>query len=65
MSILDFYNKEEAIGAIEESEALKKELLKEIKKLDTCIFILKYFIETGESLDPEVFGIKPEDFEDE
>lgn len=66
MSFMDFYNNESADMALGEVLAAKQEFLNEIKTLDTMAFILKYYIETGEMLDPIIFGIEPpEDFEDE
>lgn len=65
-SFMDFYNNKEAEIALCEVLAAKREYLKEIQMLDSMAFLLKYYIETGEMLDPEVFGIeKPEDFEED
>lgn len=65
MSMLDFYTKEQAIEAFEDSKRLKAELQAEIERIDTCMFLLRYYIETGDALDPEVFGIEPEEDEDD
>lgn len=57
-SMSDFYNREEAITYLEEAAELKEELLKEIKSLDISMFIIKYFVETGDILDFTVYGLK-------
>ena len=58
MGMKDFYNREEAITYLEDAAKLKEELLKEIKSLDTSMFIIKYYVETGEILDFTVYGLK-------
>lgn len=58
MGMKDFYNREEAITYLEEAAELKEALLKEIKSLDTSMFIIKYYVETGEILDFTVYGLK-------
>ena len=58
MGMKDFYNREEAITYLEEAAELKGELLKEIKNLDISMFIIKYYVETGEILDFTVYGLK-------
>lgn len=67
MSFMDFYNNKNAEMALEEVLAAKQEYLNEIKMLDSMAFLLKYYIETGDMMDPEVFGIEPpeDDEEDE
>jgi hypothetical protein len=63
---MDFYNNENAEIALSEVLAAKEEYLKEIQMLDSMAFILRYYIETGDMMDPGVFGIEPvEDSEDE
>lgn len=58
MGMMDLYSVEQAEEALEESIAARKEFIKEIEMLDTMIFLLKYFLATGEPLDPAVFGIE-------
>jgi len=58
MGMMDLYTKEEAAQALEETLETKVEFLKEIEKLDTMIFILKYYLATGDPLDPEAFDIE-------
>ena len=66
MSIMDFYTMEQAVEALEQCKITKKEFIKQIETLNTMMFILEYHIATGESLDPEIFGIEPveEDLDD-
>lgn len=63
MGMLDLYNEEQAKEALEDAEATKKEFLKEIETINTMIFILNYFLKTGDALDPEAFGL--EDLEED
>ena len=66
MSFMDFYNEKNAEMALEEVLAAKEEYLKAIQTLDTYAFLLKYYIKTGEMMDPSVFGIEePEEEGDE
>lgn len=58
MSMMDLYTLEQAKEALGEATETKKKFLEEIQMLDTMIFILKYYIATGDGLDPNVFGIK-------
>ena len=58
MGMKDFYNREEAISYLDEAAELKEALLEEIKNLDTSMFIIKYFVATGEILDFTVYGLK-------
>ena len=59
MGMMDLYTKEQAVEAIEDSLATKKAFMKEIEKLDVMVFILKYYLATGEALDPDVFDMGP------
>ena len=58
MGMMDLYTEEQAAEALEESIKTKKEFLKEIETLDTMIFILKYFLATGDPLDPAAFDLE-------
>lgn len=58
MDMMDLYNMEEASAALDEAVQTKVELMNEIEKLNSIIFILTYYLETGEPLDPEPFGIE-------
>jgi len=58
MGMMDLYTEEEAAQALKETLETKVEFLKEIEKLDTTIFILKYYLATGDPLDPEAFDIE-------
>jgi len=61
MGMMDLYTEEQAADALAESIATKEEFMKEVENLNGIIFLLKYFLATGECLDPEVFGIRPEE----
>jgi len=67
MDMIDFYNLEQAQEALDDALQTKAAFLKQIDELNTIIFILTYFLETGEPLDPSAFGIEeyPEEEEDE
>jgi len=58
MGMMDLYTEEEAAQALEGVLETKAEFLKEIEALDTMIFILKYYLATGDPLDPAAFGIE-------
>lgn len=58
MGMMDLYSKEQAIEALEEVEGRKKLFVEEIQSLDTMIFILKYYLVTGDGLKPEAFGFE-------
>lgn len=57
MSMMDLYTLEQAKEALEGAIEAKKEFLKEVEDLDTMIFILKYYIATGDGLEPSAFGL--------
>ena len=61
MSMMDLYTQEEAIQAIEEARATKKALMDEVEKLNNMIFLLQYFLATGEAIDPMIYGIEPDE----
>jgi hypothetical protein len=65
MDMIDFYNQEQALEALEEARETKKTFLAEIEKLDQMIFILEYFLNTGDALDPAAFGFEDPEEEDE
>lgn len=58
MRMMDLYSLEEAKGAIEDSIEMRKKFVEEIETLDTYIFMLKYYVATGEPLDPTAFGLE-------
>ncbi len=58
MSMMDLYTLEQAKEALEGAIQTKKEFLKEIEELNTMIFILKYYIATGDGLDPAALGLE-------
>jgi len=58
MSMMDFYTMEQAEEALVDSIETRKQFIEEIGKLDTMIFILRYYIATGDPLDPAAFGIE-------
>lgn len=66
MDMMDLYNMEEAQAALDEALETKVEFLNQIEELNKMIFILTYFLQTGEPLDPAAFGIEdPEEMDDE
>ena len=64
MSMMDFYDGKSAEIALEEVLAARQEFLNSVKEMDTMAFILRYYIKTGEFLDPSVYGL-PEPKEDD
>lgn len=64
MRMMDLYSLEEAREAIEDSIEMRKKFVEEIETLDILIFMLKYYVATGEPLDPTAFGIEDEPEED-
>jgi hypothetical protein len=66
MDMMDYYTEEEARSALDVALATKQEFFKEIENLNKVIFLLEYYLATGDALDPAAFGIEePEDEEDE
>lgn len=66
MSMIEFYeNDEVAREAMTEALKMKEHFVKELELLDSMIFLLKYYLATGEGLDPEVFGIQNPEEEDD
>lgn len=64
MSMMDLYKHEQAIEAMKEAKETKAQLVEYMDELNSLMFILTYYIETGEALNPEVYGIKPNEEED-
>jgi len=64
MGMLDLYNEEQAREARDQAVETRKEFIKQIEELDIIIFILTYFLETGEPLDPAAFGIEDTEEDD-
>ena len=60
MGMMDHYTYERVTEELEKALSLKEEFTEETHKLDNYIFVLKYYLATGESLDPDVIEI-PED----
>jgi len=57
MSMMDLYKLEQVEEALSDSMKTREGFLKEIAKLDIYIFILKYYIATGDALEPGAFGL--------
>jgi len=57
MGMIDHYTHERVTEELEEALALKEKFAEETHKLDNYIFVLKYYLATGESLDPDVIEI--------
>ena len=64
MGMLDLYNEEQAKEALEDAINTRREFMLQIEELNTMIFILTYFLETGDPLDPSAFGIEDPEEED-
>jgi hypothetical protein len=60
MGMIDFYSHEQVSGALTVALELKEEFTEETHKLDNYIFVLKYYLATGESLDPNVIELPEE-----
>jgi len=58
MSMMDLYTLEQAKEALEDAEETKKEFFKQIEELNIMIFILKYYIATGDGLEPSAFDLE-------
>jgi hypothetical protein len=65
MDMMDFYTEEQAKEALEDAINTKKEFVLQLEELNTIIFILTYFLETGDPLDPAAFGFEEEEEDDE
>jgi len=62
MGMMDLYTEEQATEALDDAIEAKKVYMEEIEGLNSVIFLLKYFLATGECLDPAVVGIpEPEE----
>ena len=60
MGMIDLYTQERVTEELKKALALKEEFADETYKLDNYIFVLKYYLATGESLDPDVIEIPEE-----
>lgn len=60
MGMIDFYSHEQVSSALTVALELKEEFIEETHKLDNYIFVLKYYLATGESLDPNVIELPEE-----
>ena len=58
MSMMDLYTLEQAKEALEDAKETKKEFFKQIEELNIMIFILKYYITTGDGLEPSAFDLE-------
>jgi len=58
MGMMDLYTEERVTEALADSIKAKEALLKEIEKIDAMIFILKYYLATGDPLDAAAFDIE-------
>lgn len=64
MSMMELFTQEQAIEALETSLKTRDSFIEELHKLDNFIFFLKYFLNTGEALSMENFGLPGEDEDD-
>ena len=65
MSMMDLLNNEQAKEALEDSHRYKEEILNELERINVIIFILRYYLATGEAIDLRAFGYDPEEDDDE
>lgn len=66
MDMMDFYTTEQALEALEDITSTKEEYIKEIERLDTMTFILRYFLATGDPLRADAFNLEaPEEDSDD
>jgi len=63
MGMMEFYTDREAVEALLEADRTRDQIIEMLRRLDNYIFFLKYFIATGEALDPDVIDL-PEDDDD-
>jgi len=64
MGMMDLYTEEQAAEALADAQETKRAFYKEIESINEVIFLLTYYLATGEALDPAVFGIEPDGEED-
>lgn len=57
MSMVDFFTREEAIEALEMTKKTRKAFLAEVKKYDNLIFVLEYYLNTGEGLQTDFLDL--------
>ena len=61
--MMELYTEDEAANALDEALETKAQIIDMLEKLNNYIFFLKYFLNTGEALNPDVIDL-PEDDND-
>lgn len=64
MGMMELFSQEQAEEALQGAFNTKAAFLEELEKLNNFIFFLKYYLKTGEALNPDVIDL-PGDEEDE
>ena len=57
MGMMDLLTQEQAEEALQDSIKTRAAFIKEMHKLDNLIFFLKYYLNTGEALNPDVLEL--------
>jgi len=65
MSMKDFHTRFEAEEALEEALDVRDAMYYELEKLNNYIFFLKYYLATGETIDPAFIELPGEDNNDD
>jgi hypothetical protein len=64
MDMMDLFKQEEIEAALEQAYKTRKAFYNEIRKLDNLIFIIEYYMKSGEAVNPDYIEL-PEEHEDE
>lgn len=61
MSMVDFFTEEEAKDTLEMLKKTRAAFVDEIRKIDNSIFVLEYYLHTGEGLQTDFLDLPGED----
>jgi hypothetical protein len=64
MDMMDLFKQEEIEAALEQANKTKAVFYNEIRKLDNLIFIIEYYLKSGEAINPDYIEL-PEELEDD
>jgi hypothetical protein len=64
MDMMDLFKQEEIEAALEQANKTKAVFYNEIRKLDNLIFIIEYYLKSGEAINPDYIEL-PEEQEDD
>lgn len=59
---MEYFTNEQAIEALEEAKNTKEQLSEMAEQINNYIFFLKYYLATGEALNPEVINLPIDDW---